>query len=95
MDSGFIHSSHLRWNEAKIEAGLQKLAQRFPLGVRLHRHEAMGATMLNSKPADMDAQTFVFITAFPIIRRANVRNNIMLIGAGQPVRWTESQNWPL
>ena len=88
MDSGFIHSSHLRWNEAKIEAGLQKLAQRFTLGARLHRREAMGPTMLYSKPADMDALTFVFITAFPITHRANARTNIMRIGtgAGQPVR---------
>jgi hypothetical protein len=88
MKSGFIHSSHLRLNEAKIEAGLQKLAQRFTLGVRLYRRPAMGPTILYSKPADMDALTFVFITAFPITRRANARTNIMRIGtgAGQPVR---------
>ena len=83
MKSAFIHSSHLRFNEAKIEAGLQNLAQGCPLGVRLHRKSAMGATMLNSKPADLTALTSVGITVFK--RGTSTLAGMMKIG-GKTVR---------
>jgi len=59
LKSEFIHTSKLRFNEAKIEAAS-------PSECACTAGSVMGATMLNSKTADLTALTMVGITVFKL-----------------------------
>ena len=73
MVTEFVHYDRMKDNALRVEDALQTRMNAFPLGLRLHRHVAMGDKTV--KPRSPSFLAKVFITTFPITHIAMENTN--------------------